>query len=197
MSGATSAIALGSSVMGMASGAMGSYYGAKSQKSALAFQASMADTNARIAELGAQSALAAGHQQIAAQTMRAGQVKGAQRAAMAANGIDLGVGSAGEVQASTEILKEIDKNTLQANAIRSAWGYRTEAVNAKNKSLMSRASASGISPGGAAMTSLIGSAASVAKSWYGLSKSAPKAAPDTRMTLEEFGAASNWWGSAK
>lgn len=195
MSGATAAsyIAMGSSVMGMASGAMGSYYGARSQKSALQFQATMADTNARIAELSAQSALAGGHQQIAAQTMRAGQVKGAQRAAMAANGIDLGEGSAGEVQASTDILKEIDKNTLEANAIRSAWGYRTEAVNANNQALMSRASASGISPGGAAFTSLLGSAGSVAQSWYGFKKSAV----DTRPTLDEFGAANNWWGSAK
>lgn len=195
MSGATAAsyVALGSSVASAGSGILGSYYGARSQKSALGFQAQTADTNARIAELGAQSALSAGHQQIAAQTMRAGQVKGAQRAAMAANGVDLGVGSAREVQASTEILKEIDKNTLEANAIRSAWGYRTEALNARSRALVSRASASGIHPGGAAMTSLIGSAGSVAQSWYGFKKSAV----DTRPTLDEFGAKNNWWGSAK
>ena len=57
MSGATSAtalssLALGSSVASLGSGVVGSYYGAKAQKSHLNFQASIADINARIAELG-------------------------------------------------------------------------------------------------------------------------------------------------
>lgn len=89
------------------------------------------DFNQRIAELAAQSSLAAGQQQIAAQTLKAGQVKGAQRAAMAANGIDLGEGSAAEVQVSTDMMKELDTNTLQANAVRTAWGYRAEGLNAQ------------------------------------------------------------------
>lgn len=82
--------------------------------------------NAQIAEMGAQAELQKGEHQVASLTLQAGQLKSRQRAAMAANGIDLGEGNAAEVQASTDIMKEIDKNQIEQNAIRSAWGYRTQ-----------------------------------------------------------------------
>ena len=155
---------------GAATSAIGSYFGAATQKAVLNGQASVADSNARISELGAQSALMQGQQQVGALTLRAGQLKSSQRAAMAANGIDLGTGNAAELQASTDIMKEIDANTLTANAVRSAWGYRTQAMNFKNEALTRRASAGAISPGMAAASSLLGSAGSVASSWYGMNK---------------------------
>lgn len=163
-------ISLTSKIGGAANSAIGSYYGAQSQASSLKFQADIADINARIAELGAQSELAAGEKQVAAQTLRAGQIKGAQRAAMAANGVDLGEGSAAEVQASTDIMKDIDKDTITANAVRSAWGYRTQATNSQIEALTKRATASGISPIGSTASSLLGSAGSVADAWFDYSK---------------------------
>lgn len=162
---------LAMSIGGALTGALGAYSAAKSQISALQFQADMAGINARIAELGAQSALAQGEKQIGALTLKAGQVKSGQRAAMAANGIDLGVGSAAEVQASTDIMKEIDANTVNANAVRSAWGYRTQGTSYQNDALIKRATADGINPGPAATSSLLGSASSVAQTWYALGKS--------------------------
>ena len=156
---------------GAATGAIGSYFGAATQKATLKGQAAVADTNARIAELGAQSALNQGQQQVGALTLKAGQLKSSQRATMAANGIDLGVGSAAEIQASTDIMQEIDANTLTANAVRSAWGYRTQAVNFQNEALTKRATAGAISPFGSAAGSMLGSAATVAGSWYSLNKS--------------------------
>lgn len=90
-----------------------------------------AKANAEIAEMGAQSVLSQGQQQTASLTLKAGQLKSSQRAAMAANGIDLGEGNAVDVQASTEIMKEIDKNQIEQNALRSAWGYRTQGVAAQ------------------------------------------------------------------
>lgn len=150
--------------------AVGSYFSAATQKINLNTQAAIADSNARIAEVGAQSALLQGQQQVGALTLKAGQLKSSQRASMAANGIDLGVGNAAEIQASTDIMKEIDANTLTANAVRSAWGYRTQAVNFQNEALMKRAGADSISPGMAAAGSLLGSAGTVASSWYSLNK---------------------------
>lgn len=164
-------LALVSKIGGTLNSAVGSYYGAQSQASSLKFQADIADINARIAELGAQSELAAGEKQVAALTLKAGQVKSSQRAAMAANGIDLGEGSAAEVQASTDIMKDIDKDTITANAIRSAWGYRTQATNSQIEALTKRATASGISPLGSVASSLLGSAGSVASTWYDYTKS--------------------------
>lgn len=150
--------------------AIGGYFSAAAQKATLKGQAAVADTNARIAELGAQQELFRGQQQVGALTLQAGQLKSRQRTAMAANGIDLGVGTAAEIQASTDIMKEIDKNTIEANATRSAFGYRTQAVNFENEALTKRATAGAISPFGSATSSLLGSAGSVAASWYMMNK---------------------------
>ena len=122
---------------GALSSTIGSFYSAQTQRDNLRFQADMASINARIAEQSAQSALDAGNRQVGALTLKAGQLKSGQRAAMAANGVDLGQGSAAEVLASTDLMKEIDVNTLTANAVRSAWGYRTQGVNYQNQALLS------------------------------------------------------------
>lgn len=165
-SGQLAQAAMVSQIGGSVSGAVGSYYSSKSQASSLKFQSDIAGINARIAELGAQQELYKGQQQVGALTMKAGQVKSSQRAAMAANGIDLGEGNAAEVQASTDIMKEIDKNTIEANAVRSAWGYRTQSVNYQNEALIRSATADNINPFASAATSLLGSAGSVAGTWY-------------------------------
>lgn len=161
---------LAGQVGGGIASAAGSYFSASAQKASLKAQAAIADTNARIAELGAQSAIRQGQQQVAALTLQAGQLKSRQRASMAANGIDLGEGNAAEIQATTDIMKEIDASTLTANAMRSAWGYRTQGVNMQNEALMQRATAGAINPFGSAATSLLGSAGSVASSWYAMNK---------------------------
>ena len=166
-------------VGGMFSSAIGSYFSAQSQKSSLKFQADMADINARMSEQSAQSALFQGQQQVGQITMQAGRIKSAQRAGQAANGIDLGEGSAAEVRASTDIMKEIDANTATANAVRSAWGYRTQAVNSQNDALMKRAQGEAVSPFSSATSSLLGSAGNVASSWYMMNKVGAFDSPST------------------
>lgn len=161
---------LGLSVAGMLSGAVGSFYSARSTKNQLKYEAAIADINARLSEKAAQQELQRGQFEVGQITRRAGQIKGSQRASMAANGIDLGVGSAAELQASTDLMKEIDRNQAEVNAISSAWGYRTQGTNYQNQATMSRASASSINPGASAATSLLGSSGNVASQWYSLSK---------------------------
>lgn len=174
-------------VGGAATSAIGGYYGAKSQASALNAQAGLASTNARIAELSAQSTLAQGEKEIGRVTMRAGNLKASQRVGMAANGIDLGTGSAAEVSASTDIMKEIDVNQITTNAVRSAWGIRTQATSLQNEALVKRATASSISPITAASTSLLNSASKVAASWYQMDKAGALAnAPSNAVAETKF-----------
>lgn len=183
-SGALGAASLIGQVGGGLTSGIGSYYGAATQKINMGGQAALAEAqariheiNARMAEQGAQSVLLQGQQQVGALTLKAGQLKSSQRTALAANGVDLGEGSAAELQASTDVMKEIDTNTLAANAVRSAWGYRTEASNhlieagnARAQAHIARATAKGISPGMALAGSLLGSATNVAGSWYQMRK---------------------------
>lgn len=146
--------------------AFGSFYSAKMQKNNLEFQAYMANVNARIAELGAQSELSKGQWEVGRLTMAAGKLKSSQRVALAANGVDLGVGNAAEIQASTDILKEMDKNQTTANATRAAWGYRTQAMNFKSQAAIDNTTADSISPMMAGLTTLLGASGTVAQNWY-------------------------------
>ena len=141
---------------GAASSALGAWYGAKSQQDRLSFSADMADLNAR-------TVMQAGERDQQKSMLAAAHLKSAQRAGMGANGVDLGAGTAANVLTSTDVMGKIDANTIEANALRSAWGYRTQAI-------MDRASAGTISPLTAAATSLLGSASSVAGSWYSMNK---------------------------
>jgi hypothetical protein len=155
---------------GAASSAVGAYYKSASDKAQLELSAGMADVDARMAEAAARTALNAGAREVQKSQLQTAGLKGTQRASMAANGVDLGEGSPLNVLNTTDTLGEIDANTLQANAIRQAMGYRTQAVNFTNQATTSRAGAGAISPSGAAFTSLLGSAGSVAAGWYQYSK---------------------------
>lgn len=161
-------LSTGANVAGAANSAISSYYGAAMQKDNLKYSAAMAEINARVAELGAQSALLQGKSEVAKLTAAAGQLKSRQKVALAANGIDLGVGNAAEIQASTDMMKEIDADTIKANAMRTAWGYRSNAMNFTNQARTARATASGINPLLSATSSLMGDAGQVAGQWYGL-----------------------------
>lgn len=132
------ATAIGNAVVG--------FNNAKTAKVVAQYQAQIQENNARMAELSALSALNQSQWKIAAITMRAGQVKSSQKAAMAANGIKIGVGSSAELLATTDLMKRIDVNTEYANGYRAAWGYRMNAVQANMKATALNASAASASP---------------------------------------------------
>lgn len=155
---------------GAATSAIGAYSAARSAQSSLDYQAGLADINSKQAELAAQQELFRGNAAVAQSTARAGQIKSAQRASMAANGIDLGEGSAVDVLTSTDLMKENDTNTITANAVRAAWGMRAQATNYKNEATAKRASADSINPFMNGASSLLGSASSLAQNYYNLNK---------------------------
>lgn len=150
--------------------AVGAYSQAAGQKSLLGYEASIADINAGLAERAAQTELLRGQFEEQKARLATAQAKSSQRASMAGAGIDIGYGSAALAQTSTDLIGEIDANTLKANAVRSAWGYRIEGTNLKNEAAMKRATAAGISPMMAGATSLLGSATQVAGNWYTFKK---------------------------
>ena len=78
----------------------------------------MAEINAHLSELSAQQALFQGQNEIAKLTRGAGQLKSKQRVAMAANGIDLGVGNASLL---ISFLQTKLASTALRDAARSIW----------------------------------------------------------------------------
>ena len=158
----------------------GAYYGAKaqqyqldSQAMSLQFQKDIAGINARQAEVTAEGILQAGEKQGAALSMKYGKAKGSQRAAMAANGGVIGEGSYAAVEATNDLMKEIDVLQINANTVRAAENARTQGQNYKTQAAMygisannMTASSQSINPMAAAGTSLLTSATSYASTIY-------------------------------
>jgi hypothetical protein len=184
---------------GAASNTIGSYYTAKGQQTALRYQAEIADINARMSERSAQSELLRGQREEQASRLKTSHLKSTQRASMAANGIDLGQGSAAEILTTTDLMGEVDANTIAANAVNQAWGYRTQGVNFQNEALVKRSIASAINPGMSAATTLLGEAGRVATSWYAMDKagaftpSGVAAANKTADPIYSLGSSRGWW----
>ena len=98
-------------------------------------QANIARINAQQMEWSAQQRMQSAEKDQVRLTMQAGQVKGSQKAAIAANGLATNAGSAVEILSSTDIIKEIDSNQIKSNAVCDAWGMRLQGVNYSNQAL--------------------------------------------------------------
>lgn len=165
--------------IGAVNSAIGSYFAAESQKNQLKMQAQnakfasqMAAINARGAEFSAQQSMQASEKQIGRYTMAAGQARSSARTAMAGRGIQGGVGSARDVLASMDVIKEIDRLTMSASAVREAEAYRTQALNYSVQSRMQgitaqnlMTTAGSISAPLATYGSLLGSASDIGMAW--------------------------------
>lgn len=158
---------LGSAV----TGGIGSYFSAAGQRANLKASASAADLNARIAEMQGQDALRTGQRQEQASKIATRNTRDAVRAGYAAQGIDLASETAINVITSVDTIGEIEANTINANAARAAWGYKTQGTQFEAEAATRRATSKGISPVGSSATSLMNSAGDIAKSWYKLDKS--------------------------
>ena len=126
-------ILVGMMVGGMVVSAIGKYKAGKAAKKAgeagqavAESQADLADYNADVAKLQSQDALERGAEEES--RFRAGVrgLVGSQRAGFAAGNIDVGYGSAVDVQADAAFLGELDALTIRTNAAREAWGYQVE-----------------------------------------------------------------------
>ena len=107
-----------------------------------------------------------GDQQLNNSELRSAQLFGTQRATLAANGVDLGSGSANEVLATTKYMGERDALTIQNNTANQVWGYKTQGQNYTSEAAADSATANAINPRMAAATSLLGGAGTVASNWY-------------------------------
>ena len=157
-----STVGIAGSVMSV----VGAFASAQAQKAQLEWQADVAAINAATAEGSARTALQMGQREEQALRLRTSQLKAGQEAGLAANGIDLGEGSAARVRASTDIMGEIDANALAANAVRTAFGYRTQGANYRSQAVMARGAAGAVNPLMSAGSTALTNAGLVAQQWY-------------------------------
>lgn len=130
-------------------------------------QADQLTTNAINAEQAAASAVTVGQGQVANTQTKGAQTVASQRAAMAANGIDIdAAGTAQNVQQSTQYVTDQNVQTITANAARAAMGYTQQSQSDATNAGTYRAAANAVSPTMAGATSLLTSATGVASNWY-------------------------------
>jgi hypothetical protein len=101
-------------------------------------QAQLSDYNAAVADVQAKDAEDRG--QIDANRFRARtrSVIGEQRVGFAAGNIDVGFGSAVDVQADATFLGELDALTIRTNAAREAWGMKVEGTDLRKRAEIQR-----------------------------------------------------------
>ena len=145
-------VGMGLQAGGAALGAMGAY-------SSTAARQNMLNMDAQIADWQGAQAIVTGNAEGESAGLQSGALFGRQRANLAANGVQLGSGSALDVLASTRYLGEVNHTTIHNNALKQAWAYDTQAS-------VDRYAAQGLNPRTSALTSLLGGAGSVAASWY-------------------------------
>lgn len=133
-----------------------------------------ARASAAFAEQRAREIRQAGAEEEAAHLRRVGQLRGRQRAALAAAGLDLTEGSPLEILLGTELMSEIDARTIRENAEREAFAAEMDAFNFRTQ-------AAAANPFLAGVGSLLTSAPLVADRWYQLRRSGALQRPKNRQ----------------
>lgn len=109
---------------------------AGAQQQAAGFQAQVAANNARLAAAQGANAVEQGQLNAMQRGLQAGQLLGEQKAALAGNGVNLGSGSAVDLQATTRYLNAGDVTNITNAAAREAWGYGVDAANYAGQSAL-------------------------------------------------------------
>ena len=128
MSGANTFMALNSLISGGYSLGQSIVTG-NAYKTQAKYQKDRFEFQSQIADLRAEDAIKRG-KRTANEIQKVGQrIIGTQRAAYAAQGVELDSGSALLVQEDTASQAKIDALTMKNNAYREAWGYKTQALD--------------------------------------------------------------------
>lgn len=140
--------------------AAGSMASGLSQAGQLRQQANIAQRNAQEANQRAIDAIQRGQMERVQLDRRYSQIQGQQQAAMAANGIDLGFGSALAVSRDTQMLRNEDAATLYRNQSNALHGIDIEVSNYRAEAAAKRQAATGaiVSAGFGAASSILGGA---------------------------------------
>jgi hypothetical protein len=105
------------------------------------YEQSRAELNAQLAEQQAEDVLVLGREAAQRHGINVRQFLGSQRARLAAQGIEIGEGSAADVLGETMYFGEMDRLTILNNAARQAYGYRLSATDLRHGGALASLSA--------------------------------------------------------
>ena len=102
------------------------------------YMARVAQTNAAIERANAAASVSAGNYSEEMSKLRTGSLVGSQRAAQGANNVDVNMGSAAAVQASTRTVGAMEAAMIHYNAAREAYGHQVQAVGLQSQAALYR-----------------------------------------------------------
>ena len=152
------ALAIGASVGGTVLSAGSMYQQGQAAKQTAA-------NNAQMAEIAAQDAQRRGEEQAIDVQRKGAALKSAQRVSLAAKGLDLGYGTAADLQDQTDFFTASDVATTRTNAGREAWNMR-----AKGQAMLQQGKADALNATYQAGGSLLTGAGRVSDRWYAYSR---------------------------
>lgn len=108
------------------------------QREAAESEAELSEFNAHVAQAQATDAIQRGAEDESRYRSGVRDLIGSQRTGIAASGINVGYGSAVDVQADAAFLGELDALTIRNNAAREAWGYTVQATDLRKRAEITR-----------------------------------------------------------
>jgi len=140
----TMALTIGSTLLG----AFGQVQSAQAQASAANYNAQIGEMNATMAERRAKDSIERGAVEEQKKRQEVAKLRGAQTAAMAANGVDLNFGSPLDTLVDTAALGELDALTIRTNAYRESYDHQVDGVNKRAGATLNRMEAASATTGG-------------------------------------------------
>jgi len=122
----------------------------QAQANAATYNAQVADMNAKIEDRRARDALERGQEEEQRLRLQAAQLQGRQRAAMAANGVDLGFGSPLDTILDTAVMAERDALRVRRAAANEAYDFDMRATNMRADANLGRMNAASSRAGASA-----------------------------------------------
>lgn len=104
------------------------YSQSQALKANATYQRNLSNINKNFAELAYDETIRRGGTDAAIVDKNVRRTIGSQRASLAAQGIDVGTGSAQEIIRDTQRRGSVDAITVKNNALREAWGYKVSAI---------------------------------------------------------------------
>ena len=140
---AATSVLLAMSAATMAAGSIASTYTqARAIKSQGAYEAQVAESNRRMAQIQAEDATRRGETEAQDYSFQVKKLLGSQRARLAAQGLDIGSGSALNVLEDTARFGALDTLAIRNNAFREAMGYEIQSAEYRSQAAMARITAS-------------------------------------------------------
>jgi hypothetical protein len=160
-------VGTGASIAGAAVGAAGAKQKAAAESQAYQYQAAVARNNAQIALVNASRSRDVGDLGMMREGIKTGALIGGQKAAQAANGLDVNVGTPVDVRASTAELGRLDALTIGYNASKEAFGSEFQSKNYLDESYLKGQSSKYATEAGqiGVATSILGGVSSVSDKW--------------------------------